>query len=268
MASTDGLALILRFKRLQAEYFARGLAAHEAGAFTLDGGQLVVVERIHAQVAAQAAEAARLLGAAAPAAPDPATYDFTGGGSTGSAPFAGALGATGEAPFEGAVRTEFFKLAQLFGDFSSRLAIGQLGELASDPLAVTYGGRLVVTSGRHAAELRLMRTGANRGPAVATTTAYAQLIAPWPQTVSGRVYDAPGPLGFGGTATDETSQAFVAVLAYGNPATGAAAGTTPTDSEGNQVQFNVGPYSAEAYDEPISTEKALAFLARFVRPVA
>lgn len=266
MASTDALALLLRFKRLTQEYFARGIAAHAAGAFELDAGQLAVVTRIHEQVTAQIAELVRVLGAAAPAAADPATYDFTASGSVGGAPFAGALGAEGGDPFTGATRTEYFKLAQLFGDFGARLAIGRIPELMGDPVAQPLVGRLVVTDGRHAAEIRLMRGGASRGPVSGSTTAYTLLVFPWVGTAfPGRMFDTPGPLGFAGTATDATTQAGVATLVYGVAPTGAAASTTPSDSEANQVQLNQASFLAEAFDEPITTEKALAFLDRFVR---
>ena len=55
---------------------------------------------------------------------------------------------------------------------------------------------------------------------------------------------------------------------YGVPNTGAGASTTPSESEGNQVQEGSTSHSAEAFDEPISTAAALAFLERFVRAVA
>ena len=262
MASTDGLALILRFKRLEAEFLARGLAAHAAGAFALDQGQIAVIETIRTQITAQIAELVRLLGAAAPAAPDPATYDFTASGSVGGAPFAGALGAEGGSPFTGANRLEYFKLGQLFGDFGVRLAIGRIAEFVGDPAAQTFGGRLVVTEGRHAGELRIMRAGASRAPVGPTTTAWTLLVAPWVQTqIPGRMFDTA----YTGTATDPLTQAGVATLVYGVAPTGPAASTTPSDSEANQVQMNTASYSAEAFDEPISTDKAVAFLDRFVR---
>ena len=255
-ASSDGLTLILRHKRLATEFFARGLAARTAGTLTFDAGTLAVVERIHGQLEAQVAEIVRVLGAAAPAAPDPASYDFTASGAVGGAPFAAAFTS----------RTEFFKLAQLFGDFGARLVLGQLPALSEDAAAIEIGGRLQVTEGRHAAELRLMRTGASRGPMTATTTAYTSLVSPWVSTVfPGRMFDTPGPLGFAGTATDPLTQAGVATLVYGVAPTGPAASTTPSDSEANQVQMDTGPYSAEAFDEPISTTNAQAFLDRFVR---
>jgi hypothetical protein len=260
-ASQDALALILRYKDLEAEFYRRGADAASVGALTFTTVQRAVVQQILAQEQAQAAELRRVLGAGAPPAPPPDTgYDFTAGGESGGAPFAGALGAEGGTPYTGATQLDFFKLAQLLEDFGVRLIKGQLGALMSDAAALQAAVAIHATEARHAAEIRIMRSGAGHLPIDASSTAYASLISPWVQALySGKIADPT----FGGSEDDPTSQAYVATLVYGVAPTGPDRAVTPSTSEANQVQMGFGQFSSEAFDEPVDTQTAIALLARF-----
>jgi hypothetical protein len=260
-APNDSFLVILKFKYLTAEYYGRGLDAFAAGAEAFNGGERAVVEQIRAQEQAQIAELRRALGTAAPAAPDPATFDYTAG--TG-APFSGALGTEGGAPYTGAQKKEFFKLAQLYGDFGARLLIGQVSALAGTGPALELVARLHATQARHAAQLRMMRGGAGAAPIDETSTAYTLLVNPWIGSAvnPNRNFDI-GATGYGGTATDPQAQAYVATQVYGGRLDAPAQQSEEQDSEANQVQRGGGPYTWEAFDEPIKAEAAAAFLARF-----
>jgi hypothetical protein len=161
------------------------------------------------------------------------------------------LGAEGGAPYTGALKKEFFKLAQLFGDFGVRFLKALLPVLAAHEATVGMHG----TQGRHAAILRSMRSGAGNTPLTESSTDYTSLIAPWVGLVSGRIFDTA----FTGAADNASTQAYIATLVYGVAGTA----TAPSTSEANQVQEGIGSLKADAFDEPIDTESALAFLARF-----
>jgi hypothetical protein len=251
-APTDALISILRFKELTAEYLGRGLDAYAAGAQVFTAGERAVVDQIRKQEVAQVAELRRVLGSAAPAAADPAAFDYTAGDGT---PFSGALGAEGGTPYTGAQKREFFKLAQLFGDFGVRFVKSQLPALAADRAALEVAVGIHGTQGRHAAALRNMRSGTGGTPLSESSTGYTSLIAPWVGLTGGRIFDT----GYTGAAANESTQAGIATLVYGEAGTA----TVPSDSEGNQVQEGIGSLRADAFDEPIGADSARTFLARF-----
>lgn len=259
MARSTALTSALRFKEVEAELHGRALDAFATGAQAFTATERAVVGRIHAFCTGQLAELRSATGTtSAPASPD-----FSAGSGSGTGPFRGALGGSGMAPYTGATKREYFKLAQLFGDFGVRLLLAGVSELAGDVGRVELATRILASQGRQAAELRAMRSGANREPIDESASAYTALIHPWVGVVSGRAYDNTAQLGYGGAPDDPLSQAFVALLVYGDGIVGSVAWTTPQTSEANQVQFSGGPYNAEAFDEPIDAESATEFLARF-----
>ena len=266
---TEALTLILRYKYMEAEFYRRGLEANAAGALTLTPSQLGVLTQIEKQERAQVAALRAALGAAAPAQPEAGTtYDFTAGGTSGAKPFSGALGATGASPYTGANAVQYFKVAQLIEDFGVRAIKGQLADLLTGGASFDLALGIHATEGRHAAEIRIMRSTATRVPPTETATAYVNLIWPFIQNVGGLAYDTNATIGFTGTATDATTQAYVATLAYGVPNTGADASTRPSTSEANTVQLATSPYNVEMFDEPASAAMVESFLARFVLVVS
>jgi hypothetical protein len=253
----EALQVIAKYKYLTSEYYRRGLLAFGTGSVDpFTPGQLAVVSQIAKHENAHATALATAVAGAAPRPAPNTVYDFTGG--TGS-PFLGALGAGGIAPFTGATRINFFKLAQLFEDFAVRITKGQVLNTLSDAPSYALLAGIHAVEGRHAAEIRTMRTGTSQTPANATTASYTTLIFPWPTASNGNSWDA----NFSGAVTSTSTQAYVASLAYGIGVTGAALGTTMTNSEANQVQFGVNTFSPQGFDEPADLATASAFVARF-----
>ena len=261
---TEALTLILRYKYVEAEFYRRGLEANSLGALTLTPGQLGVLTQIEKQERAQVTALRAALGAGAPAQPAPGTtYNYTAGGGTTSSPFSGALGPTGAAPYTGANAVQYFKLAQLFEDFGVRVIKGQLASARTAGASFDLALGIHATEGRHAAEVRIMRSSATRAPINENSTAWQNFIWPFIQNTSGVQYDNNATIGFSGAVTDPTTQGYVATLVYGVPNTGADASQRPSTSEGNTVQLGTFPYNVEMFDEPATTEMANAFLARF-----
>lgn len=261
---TEALALILRYKYLEAEFYRRGLEANTLGALALTPAQLGVLTQIEKQERANVAALRAALGAAAPAQPAAGTtYDYTAGQTTTSTPFSGALGVTSIAPYTGANAVQFFKLAQLFEDFGVRVIKGQLADTRTVPASLALASGIHATEGRHAAEIRIMRSSATRAPINENSTTFQNFIWPFIQNVSGVQFDNNATIGFSGSVTDPTTQGYVATLVYGVPNTGVDASQRPSTSEANTVQAGTFPYNVEMFDEPATAEMANAFLARF-----
>lgn len=265
---TEALQLIAKYKYLEAEFYRRALVTFASGAQAFTPGQTAVVSQISKHEQAHASALQTLLGGSAPARPAPNTvYDMSAGSTAtpGTGPFFAFN--PSPVPANNPAKVEFFKLAQLLEDFGVRVIKGQLPTLIPDHNAFALVSGMHSVEGRHAAEVRIMRSTATRVPVNASTTAYTTLIFPWILTSAGAIFDTTltggVAYGYSGTATDAASQAYVATLAYGVAPTGAAASSTPSTSEANQVQFGYSPTNAAAFDEPVDAAAAAAFLARF-----
>jgi hypothetical protein len=253
---TSALQLAIKLEYLEAEFYNRGLAAFGTGgtagaaqAFT--PYELGAIQQIAKHENAHVATLKAALASAAPAQPAPGTsFDFSAGSGSGTGPFALVF----------TQKREFFKLAQLFEDAGVRAYKGQAGNLIGDP-ALTTALQIHSVEARHAAEIRFLRT-ANGVASLASVAAFTTNIAPW---VTAASYDAAYSNGTGTVgAPQANTQGAVAYAVYG-PVTPAQEGIQgPSAGEDNLVQGGIllnG--SADAFDEPLSTDAVLAFATLF-----
>lgn len=133
-------------------------------------------------------------------------------------------------------RADFLEVAQLLEDATVRLLKAQLPSLVGDAPEMRLLARLHQVQSRHAGEIRRLRG----------QTAW----------INGAAFDA----GYGGSATTAGTQASVARLVYGAPVTVAS---QVAQSEDNRVQVGLLGQRTDAFDEPLPSADATAFLQLF-----
>jgi len=264
-SSTDvaaALTVALKFKYAQQAFYTQGYTTFNATSGTssdkFTAAEDNAVKIIRDQETAQIAVLASAIGAGAPSAPAPSSYDWTGGSGAGNGPFDQSMISRGE----------FFKVAQILEDTGVRAIKGQIPALFATPELTTLV-QIHSTEGRHAAMVRMLRSPG--GPSYDTTP-------PWPGYGSFAIQEIIGWDIPGTPALSGQSQIDIMTLAYGPLTPAAHYGEDPPKSPGednliqsssfyankyvNSTNDYTPPY-AIAFDEPMDATRALTVAAFF-----